>query len=98
VYTTIRKEHQRADGDKASVVFSRPALNGFYLLGEAKVLALHPLFPWSSLDLVVFYRTRGPGAAPAVAADSALEWQNHVVAVGMSIDASALLSRTYANG
>ena len=46
-----RKEHQRADGDKASVVFSRPVLNVFYLLGEAKVLALHPLFLWSSLDL-----------------------------------------------
>jgi hypothetical protein len=36
----VEKEHQRADGDKASVVFSRPALNVFYLLGEAKVLAL----------------------------------------------------------
>src|ERR1700736_6628552 len=46
-----RKEHQRADADQASVVFSRPALNIFYLLGEAKVFAFHPLFPWSSLDL-----------------------------------------------
>jgi hypothetical protein len=46
-----RKECQRAYGDKASVVFSRPVLNVFYLLGEEKVLALDPLFPWSALDL-----------------------------------------------
>src|ERR1700692_952165 len=46
-----RKEYQRADGDKASIVFSRLVLNVFYLLSEAKVLALHPLFSWPTLDL-----------------------------------------------
>src|ERR1700736_362456 len=50
-----RKEYQRADGDKASIVFSRLALNVFYLLGEAEILALHPLFSCSTLDLFRFH-------------------------------------------
>jgi len=45
-----RKEHQRTDGDKAGIVFSRPALNVFDLLGEPK-LALHPVFARSSRSL-----------------------------------------------
>jgi hypothetical protein len=49
-----RKEHQWADSDKASVMFSSPALHVFDLPGEVKVLALHPLFPWSRLIFLRF--------------------------------------------
>jgi hypothetical protein len=48
------KEYQRANGDKASVIFSRPALNVFYLLARRKS-CLHPLFPWSTLDLLTVH-------------------------------------------
>src|SRR5262249_54628292 len=46
-----RKEHQRADGDKAGVICSGPALNVLDLLGEAKLLARHRLLCRSFLDL-----------------------------------------------
>src|SRR6201987_5566193 len=46
-----RKEHERADGDKAGIIFSSPALNVVDLLGETKFLILYPLFPQSTLDL-----------------------------------------------
>jgi len=46
-----RKEHQRADGDKASIVLSGPPLNVVDFLGEAKLLACRPSFARSSLDL-----------------------------------------------
>ena len=46
-----RKERQRANGDKADVILSGSVLNVLDLLGEAKLLALHPLFAKSSLDL-----------------------------------------------
>jgi hypothetical protein len=37
-----RKEHQRADGDKAGIIFSSPALNVVDLLGKTKLLTLYP--------------------------------------------------------
>jgi hypothetical protein len=47
-----RKERQRANGDKAGVILSGSVLNVLDLLGEAKLLALHPLFAKSSLALI----------------------------------------------
>src|SRR5262249_28977850 len=46
-----RKERQRADGDKAGIIFSSPVLNVVDLLRETKLLTLYPLFPRSTLDL-----------------------------------------------